>query len=209
MSDSAIHYTAMTTIKLSGSLAQKFGRTHRRQLDTGDIWEAFQALKATLVGFEDEIRRLDGLGLRFAVFRNRLNVGADAFDRGGVRELRIVPVIGGSKRGGLLQTVVGIALIAAATFATGGLGAAFAAGAGGWGVAAAVGASMAIGGVIQLLSPQAQGLSLSAEAENKPSYAFGSARNTTASGNPVPICIGDRRWGGAIISASIEAQDKA
>ncbi|MEW2926820.1 tail assembly protein [Pseudomonas juntendi] len=209
MSDSAIHYTAMTTIKLSGSLAQKFGRTHRRQLDTGDIWEAFQALKATLVGFEDEIRRLDGLGLRFAVFRNRLNVGADAFDRGGVRELRIVPVIGGSKRGGLLQTVVGIALIAAATFATGGLGAAFAAGAGGWGVAAAVGASMAIGGVIQLLSPQAQGLSLSAAAENKPSYAFGSARNTTASGNPVPICIGDRRWGGAIISASIEAQDKA
>ncbi|MFG0540235.1 tail assembly protein [Pseudomonas sp. YQ_5] len=208
MSSSAIHYTPMTTIKLSGSLAQKFGRTHRRQLDSCDTWEAFQALKATLVGFEDEIRRLDGLGLRFAVFRNRQNVGADAFDRGGVRELRIVPVIGGSKRGGLLQTVVGIALIAAATFATGGLGAAFGAGAGGWGVAAAVGASMAIGGVIQLLSPQAQGLSLSAAAENKPSYAFGSARNTTASGNPVPICIGKRRWGGAIISVSIEAQDK-
>ncbi|MEX5319464.1 tail assembly protein [Pseudomonas shirazica] len=208
MSGSAIHYTPMTTIKLSGSLAQKFGRTHRRQLDSGDTWEAFQALKATLAGFEDEIRRLDGLGLRFAVFRNRQNVGADEFDRGGVRELRIVPVIGGSKRGGLLQTVVGIALIAAATFATGGLGAAFAAGAGGWGVAAAVGASMAIGGVIQLLSPQAQGLSLSAAAENKPSYAFGSARNTTASGNPVPICIGERRWGGAVISVSIRAEDK-
>ncbi|QJQ21385.1 tail assembly protein [Pseudomonas sp. SK] len=209
MSGSAIYYTPMTTIMLSGSLAQKFGRIHRRQLDTGDTWEAFQALKATLSGFEDEIRRLDGLGLRFAIFRNRQNVGTDAFDRGGVRELRIVPVIGGSKRGGLLQTVVGIALIAAATFATGGLGAAFAAGAGGWGVVAAVGASMAIGGVIQLLSPQAQGLSLSAAAENKPSYAFGSARNTTASGNPVPICIGKRRWGGAIISVSIEAQDKA
>ncbi|MFG0271118.1 tail assembly protein [Pseudomonas sp. zjy_14] len=209
MSGSAIYYTPMTTIMLSGSLAQKFGRIHRRQLDTGDTWEAFQALRATLIGFEDEIRRLDGLGLRFAVFRNRQNVGADAFDRGGVRELRIVPVIGGSKRGGLLQTIVGIALIAAATFATGGLGAAFGAGAGGWGVAAAVGASMAIGGVIQLLSPQAQGLSLSAAAENKPSYAFGSARNTTASGNPVPICIGKRRWGGAIISVSIEAQDKA
>ncbi|MOA19584.1 Bacteriophage lambda tail assembly protein I [compost metagenome] len=119
-----------------------------------------------------------------------------------------MPVIGGGKRGGLLQTVVGIALIAAATFATGGLGAAFAAGAGGWGVAAAVGASMVIGGVIQLLSPQAQGLSLSAAAENKPSYAFGSARNTTASGNPVPICIGERRWGGAVISASIRAEDK-
>ncbi len=39
-------------------------------------------------------------------------------------------------------------------------------------------------------------------------YAFGSAKNTTASGNPVPICIGERRWGGAIISASIYAEDK-
>lgn len=206
---SAIAYKPMTTIKLSGSLAQKFGRTHRRQLDSGDTWEVFKALNATLDGFEDEIRRLDGMGLRFAVFRNRQNVGPEEFDRGGVRELRLVPVIGGSKRGGLLQTVVGIALIAAATFATGGLGAAFAAGAGGWGVAAAVGASMAIGGVIQMLSPQPKGLSMSASPENRPSYAFGSANNTTASGNPVPICIGERRWGGAVISASIYAEDKA
>ncbi|MGV8671250.1 tail assembly protein, partial [Pseudomonas aeruginosa] len=27
--------------------------------------------------------------------------------------------------------------------------------------------------------------------------------------NPVPICYGKRRWGGAIISASIYAEDKA
>jgi predicted phage tail protein len=212
MSD--IAFKSMTIIKLSGSLAQKFGRTHRRQLDSGDTWEVFKALKATLDGFEDEIRRLDGMGLRFAVFRNRQNVGPDEFDRGGVRELRLVPVIGGSKRGGLLQTVIGIALVAAATFATGGfgaagLGSAFASGAGGWGVAAAVGASMAIGGVIQMLSPQPKGLSTSAAPENRPSYAFGSANNTTASGNPVPICIGERRWGGAVISASIYAEDKA
>lgn len=205
---SSITYKPMTTIKLSGSLAQKFGRTHRRQLDSGDTWEAFKALKATLAGFEEEIRRLDGLGLRFAVFRNRQNVGAEEFDRGGVRELRIVPVVGGSKRGGLMQTVVGIALIAAAAFVTGGVGAAFAAG-GAWGTAAAVGVSLIAGGVIQMLSPQAKGLSQSAAPENMPSYAFGSAKNTTASGNPVPICIGERRWGGAIISASIYAEDKA
>lgn len=68
---------------------------------------------------------------------------------------------------------------------------------------------MMVGGVIQMLSPQAKGLSMSGAPENLPSYAFGSARNTTASGNPVPICIGERRWGGSIISASIEAQDKA
>ena len=67
---------------------------------------------------------------------------------------------------------------------------------------------MTAGGVIQMLSPQASGLKQSASPENAPSYAFGSAKNTTASGNPVPICIGERRWGGAIISAEIYAEDR-
>ncbi|WP_431196923.1 tail assembly protein [Pseudomonas entomophila] len=185
----------MTTIKLSGSLAQKFGRTHHRQLDSGDTWEVFKALKATLAGFEEEIRRLDGLGLRFAVFRNRKNVGLNDMGRGGTRELRIVPVIEGSKRAGLLQTIIGAIMIIASPF-TGGY-------------TLAPGIALVAGGVIQMLSPQAKGLSQSAAPENLPSYAFGSAKNTTASGNPVPICIGDRRWGGAIISASIYAEDKA
>ena len=193
---SAIAYKPMTTIKLAGSLAQKFGRTHRRQLDSGDTWEVFKALKATLAGFEDEVRRLDGMGLRFAVFRNRQNVGLEDFERGGVRELRIVPVIGGSKRGGLLQTIVGVVMVVAGAVT-------------GQAWAMQIGAAMALGGVIQMLSPQAKGLSQSAAPENRPSYAFGSANNTTASGNPVPICIGDRRWGGAIISASVYAEDKA
>lgn len=70
------------------------------------------------------------------------------------------------------------------------------------------GTALAAGGVIQMLSPQASWLSQSAASESLPSYAFGSAKNTTAAGNPVPICIGDRRWGGAIISAGIYAEDK-
>lgn len=189
----------MTVIKLSGSLAQKFGRTHHRQIDSGETWEVFKALKVTLEGFEEEIKRLDGLGMRFAIFRNRKNVGLEELGRRGTQEVRIVPAIEGSKRGGILQVVIGAALIIASTFASGGL----AAGLMGAGVANVA------GGAIQLLSPQANGLSQSAAPENLPSYAFGSAKNTTASGNPVPICIGERRWGGAIISASIEAQDKA
>lgn len=185
----------MTSILLSGSLAGKFGRTHRRQIDTGETWEVFRALRATLPGFEAEVRRLDGLGLRFAIFRNRQNVGVDGFERGGTREIRIVPVVHGSKRAGLLQTIIGAILIIASPF-TGGY-------------TMAPGIALVAGGVIQMLSPQAKGLSQSGAPENLPSYAFGSAKNTTASGNPVPICIGKRRWGGAIISASILAEDKA
>lgn len=193
---SAIAYSSMTTIKLSGSLAQKFGRLHRRQIDSGETWEVFKALKATLEGFEAEIRRLDSLGLRFAVFRNRKNVCLDDLGRRGTKEVRIVPVVAGSKRGGVLQTIIGAVLIVAGSY----FGQA-------WAVQAGVG--LVAGGVIQMLSPQAKGLSQSASPENLPSYAFGSAKNTTASGNPVPICIGKRRWGGAIISASVRAEDKA
>jgi predicted phage tail protein len=191
---SAIVYSPMTTIKLSGSLAQKFGRLHRRQIDSGDTWEVFRALKATIEGFEAEIGRLDRLGLRFAIFRNGKNVGPDEFGRGGSKEIRIIPVVEGGKRAGLLQTVLGVILIVLSPFTNG--------------ATLAPGIALAAGGVIQMLSPQAAGLKQSASPENMPSYAFGSAKNTTASGNPVPICIGERRWGGAIISASIYAEDK-
>jgi len=193
MAATAAHYEPITTIKLSGSLATRFGRTHRRQIDSGETWEVFKALKATLEGFEAEIRRLDGLGMRFAIFRNRKNVGMDELGRRGTQEVRIVPVVEGSKRGGILQTIVGAALIVASFFGA---------------PTMQIGIALVAGGVIQMLSPQAKGLSQSAAPENLPSYAFGSAKNTTASGNPVPICIGERRWGGAVISASIRAEDK-
>lgn len=185
----------MTTILLSGPLAKQFGRTHHRELGSRSVGEAFKALKCTLDGFEQAIKNLERRGMRFAIFRNRRNVGENDFALGGAQEIRVVPVISGSKRAGLLQTVIGAVLIAAGTYF-------------GQPWAVQLGVGLVAGGVVQLLSPQAKGLSQSASPENSPSYAFGSAKNTTASGNPVPICIGERRWGGMIISASILAEDK-
>ncbi|HGM6536017.1 TPA: tail assembly protein [Pseudomonas aeruginosa] len=206
MAASALDNRPMTIIKLSGPLIRQFGREHRRQLDTGTIQEAFSALRNTLPGFKEAIMRLQRLGMRFAIYRNRRNVGEEEFSTNGTREVRIVPVIAGSKRAGLLQTVVGIAMVVAATVAAGPGG--FAAAGGVVGGIGTAGIALTLGGVVQMLSPQAKGLSMSGAPENLPSYAFGSARNTTASGNPVPICYGKRRWGGAIISASIYAEDK-
>lgn len=65
-----------------------------------------------------------------------------------------------------------------------------------------------MGRVNQMLSPQSSGHKQSGAPENVPPYALGSAKNTTASGNPVSICIGQRRWGGVIINASIYAEDE-
>ncbi|SDI79380.1 tail assembly protein [Pseudomonas abietaniphila] len=199
MSALAIEYTPMTTIKLSGSLARLFGRLHKRQIDSGSARECFKALEVTIPGFKEEISRLARLGMRFAIFRNRVNASEKEFDLAGTREIRIVPLVAGSKRAGILQTVLGIVLIVASFFVAPGSQPAL--------LAAGIGTTA--GGVIQMLSPQAGGLRQSASPDNLPSYAFGSAKNTTASGNPVPICIGERRWGGAIISASIVAEDKA
>lgn len=187
-----------TTILLSGPLIKLFGRRHYRELGSKSVGEAFKALKCTLDGFESAIKDLGRKGMSFAIFRNRKNVPEKDFSLGGAQEIRIVPVISGSKRAGVLQTVLGAVLIVASFFA----------GPAGPGLMA-TGIGLVAGGVIQMLSPQASGLKQSSSPENAPSYAFGSAKNTTASGNPVPICIGDRRWGGMIISASIYAEDKA
>lgn len=195
MAATAAHYTPKTRIYLSGSLARKFFRFKDYQLDSGCANEGFKALKNTVDGFAAEVARLARLGMRFAIFRNRRNVGEDGFDLGGSREIRIVPVVAGAKRAGVLQTVLGIVLIVVGAFARSPN-------------IIAAGVAMTAGGVIQMLSPQASGLRQSGSPDNLPSYAFGSAKNTTASGNPVPICIGHRRWGGAIISASIYAEDK-
>ncbi|MGI4841025.1 MAG: tail assembly protein [Janthinobacterium lividum] len=189
--------TSKTTIYLSGSLARKFFRKKEYQLDSGEGWEAMKALKATLAGWSEEIARLQRLGMRFAIYRNRRNVGEDELGVGGTREIRIVPVVEGSKRAGILQTVVGVVLMVASLWSGAYAPAVF-----------NTGLALTVGGVIQMLSPQASGLKQSSSPDNQPSYAFGSANNTTASGNPVPICIGERRWGGAIISASIYAEDK-
>ncbi|MBF1859128.1 tail assembly protein [Pseudomonas aeruginosa] len=191
----AAHRTPMTTIKLYGALRQ-FGREYRMLV--GSTAEAIKALCVQIPGIERFLANAHLRGMEFAVFRGKRNVSQDELQFGGSEEIRIAPVMRGRKRGGLVQTIVGAALIAASyvfpVIAP---------------YALPAGIGMVAGGVIQMLSPQAQGLKQSAAPENLPSYAFGSARNTTASGNPVPICYGKRRWGGAIISASIYAEDKS
>ncbi|MBA6111880.1 tail assembly protein [Pseudomonas asiatica] len=195
MTTAVIDYAPKTKIRLGGFLGKKYGKHHHFLLEHGNAKEAAKALDANYPGFARDLAGAEGRGLRFAVFKNGKNIGDGELDLGGARELWFVPVVHGSKRAGLLQTIVGITLIIAGPF-TGG-------------ATYGPGIALVAGGVIQMLSPQAAGLSQSGAPENLPSYAFGSAKNTTASGLPVPICIGHRRWGGAIISASIVAQDKA
>ncbi|MDX9667337.1 tail assembly protein [Pseudomonas sp. P5_152] len=198
MAATAIEYAPLTTIKLYGQLRQ-FGKSYQFCVRTPA--EAIKALSVQIPGFERFLSNAKSRGLVFAVFRGKKNIAESELTYQGQGDIIIAPVIVGSKRAGVLQTVVGALLIAASflTFWTPPVSAAL----------FASGVGMVAGGVIQMLSPQAGSLKTSAAPENTPSYAFGAARNTTASGNPVPLCIGKRRWGGAIISAAIYAEDQA
>lgn len=184
----------MTRILLSGCLAQKFGRKYDRLLETGTTREAFSALQHTVDGFADFIRDSARSGLRFAIFRNRENINEDGFTLSGTTEIRIVPVISGSKRGGLLQTVVGIALIVASPF-TGG-------------ATLGIGIAMTLGGVIQMLTPIPKAASQQEQAttENKPSYLFNGAFNTTQQGLPVPVIYGQMLVGSTVIGVGAWAE---
>lgn len=186
----------LRTVRLYGVLGARFGRVFRLAVSTPA--EAVRALCVQIPGFE---QFLSDPRYRYAVFYGKQNLSEEELHFKGEREdIRIAPVLAGSKQGGIFQAILGVVLIAAGVF-TGGVTSA-------WGMALiGAGAGMAIGGVVQMLAPQAQGLSDSSGADNKPSYAFGGPVNTIAQGNPVGLLYGKRRIGGAIISGGIYAED--
>ena len=195
----------MTTIKLSGSLASLFGREHQRLI--GPTREAFRALSATIPGFEKFMNTSNTRGMTFAVFVDKKNVTKDDLDfPNGGRTIRIVPIIMGSKRAGVLQTILGAVLVVVGVLGST-IGQAW--GGGVWGPAAwKIGAAMMVGGVVQMLSPQPAGLASKQDAANQASYAFGGVTNTAAQGYPVPLLYGKHLIGGAIISAGIYVEDQ-
>lgn len=196
--------SSLKVIRLYGVLGFKFGRVHHLAIDSPR--EAIKALSVLYEGFEQFLANAHLKGLVFAVFKGKRNISEDELNLDTSEEIRIAPVIKGSKRGGFFQTVLGIAMIGLAVWNP-----AFLAMSATTNSALMLGgAAMAIGGVVQMLSPQSRGLSIRQDADNKPSYAFGGAVNTTAQGNPVPLFYGlDRREiGGAIISAGIYTEDQ-
>jgi predicted phage tail protein len=145
--------------------------------------------------------------VRYACFIGRRNLGEDELARpAGNEDIRIAPMPTGAKRGGLMQVVVGVALIVASFIP--GLNAIA------WGAMtlsgamASMGMAMALGGLVQMLSPQQRALSAKDGPNNGASYNFNGPVNTTAQGNPVPLLYGELIVGSATISAGIYSEDQ-
>lgn len=191
----------MTTIKLYGKLGRLFGRVHKADLSSSSPAEAVAYLKANFRGIEDYLvhaKSRDGVG--FAVFRGKENLKQDQLREPSFgEEIRIAPVIVGSKRGGILNIVLGAVLIAVGVFApVDPATKAYLVGAG---------ISMIAGGVIQMLTPRPKGLAAQDRPESTPSYSFNGPVNTQAQGHCVPVLYG-RGWvGSAVISAGMDIKD--
>lgn len=193
------------TVRLYGKLGARFGRVHH--LAVNSAAEAVRALGVLHKGFEQFLIDARAMGMAFAVFYGKRNLAEQQLgDPPSNQDIRIAPVVQGSKSGGGLQVVLGIALIAAATIATGGV-AGLAAG-GIWGVVGSVGISMALGGVAQMVTGTQSSIDSSESADNTPSYNFSGIKNTTTQGNPVPLCYGEMTVGSACISLGIVAEDE-
>ncbi|MBV1812532.1 tail assembly protein [Pseudomonas viridiflava] len=192
----------MRTIKLYGVLRKHFGREYT--IDVHSVRDAVNALCAMKPGFEKFLRTGEERGLVFSVFCGKRNAGAQEFDLQGSddSEIRIVPLIQGSKQAGLFQVVLGVALVVGGIFSGGtttGMGLAL----------LSAGAAVGLGGVVQMLSPTTSAsVSSNNEDGNNPSYGFGGAVTTVAQGNPYPVLYGEREIGGAVESGGIYTQDQ-
>lgn len=181
-------------VRLYGRLGARFGRVHR--LAVRSTAEAIRALCVLIPGFERELSESELHGVRYACFLGKRNIGEDDIRHPvGSDSIRIAPVLAGAKRGGLFQTILGAVLVVvgSVTYQP-------------WLVQ--LGAAMALGGVVQMLSPQQRGLSARDSPNNGASYNFNGPVNTSAQGNPAPLLYGRMIVGSAVISAGIYAEDQ-
>lgn len=204
----------MRNIVLHGRLKAKFPGSPFR-LEVASVQEVVRALSANLPGFRTEI----GKGSYRIIVGDRkkgevLTEDLLTFHLPQNRAIHIIPAATGNKRSGIGKTILGVALIAVATVASGG----FAAGAGtvfgtglSWGTVGLMGASLAFGGVAQLLTPTPKTPSMSnyERPEDRPSFLLGGQVNTTLQGNPVPLIGGRMRTGSLVISAGIYTEKMA
>lgn len=189
------------TIRLYGKLGTTYGRVHR--LAVGSAREAVRALCVLLPGFEAELMGAHEKGVVYALFNGVQNLSRDDLDSPpGRDDIRIAPMLQGSKRAGALQTIFGAVLVvvgAVVNYFVPGAGTPF----------IQFGLAMMAGGVLQMLVPQKSATSTQDQPDNQASYNFNGPVNTSAQGNPVPVGYGRGIGGSAVISAGIYAEDQA
>ena len=184
----------MVNVRFYGSLKQ-FGTEFR--LDCKTPAEVVQALTSQI----PKLRQFIQQGL-FTVRVGREYLDNRYLEQGLNQHLKddstvhFTPVLKGSKKAGLFQTIVGAVMVVVGAFTSWAGGAALIAG----------GIGLMAGGVAQMLTKMPS-MSTGKDAERKQSTSFSNLSNMAAQGHPMPLAYGRIRVGSLIISQGVETMD--
>jgi predicted phage tail protein len=201
----------MRRVVLHGRLRDEFGESF--PLDVSTPAEAIRALCIMVRGFKESVLRGSYRVVRGSLSGYEYDVDTLSMRMGGARELHVVPVVAGSAgNSGTIKIIVGVALVVAAIIAPYaspalfGAGGALAGSVAGFtitGVVFAVGASLALSGIAQLLAPSTE--TKDGVAQNA-SFLLGGQTNTSNQGGPVPLVYGRFRTGSVVVSVGINVE---
>ena len=230
------------TVRLLGELGQRYGVEHK-YTNLRTPAEAIKLLCINHPELQQELITAHEHGIGYRVIQAETDLDyPDLRLPIGQHDLIVTPVIAGSG-GGTGTILAGVGLVAFAILTAGaglgflGLGAGL--GAGGAGVLGAtvagassaigaLGASLILGGVSQLLSPQptignlgsnrlGSGDSLSTDGpqsvtrgtDGRQSYAYTGAANTVGVGATIPVAYGEVLIGSQLLSANVDVTDES
>ena len=193
-------------IKLYGQLAKFIGK-RVLEADVATAAEAVRMLAANFPGLE---QHMADQYYRVTVGNYDLTLD-EIHDPAGQQDIKIMPVIAGAGGKGMAigTVILGVALFALATFATAGggaiFGAAFAKNIGLLAATQALGVSLVLGGVAQLITPVTK-TSQGSGSDNDPrkTYNFSGIQQTSRQGVPVPCVYGLTLVGSVTISAGTD-----
>lgn len=220
----------MQRVCLLGELGERYGTEHT-YYNLRTPADAIKLLCINMPELQQELMTAHERGIGYRVLQADQDMGySDLQLPLGQNDLVLVPVIAGSGRG-FTQVLIGVGLIAAsflipgaAAIGTFGLTKAIAVKS----LVAGIGATLALGGVAQLLSPQPQvptlgnqrfgsgtnastrgPQSLTRGADGQQSYAYTGAANTVGVGQTIPVAYGKVLIGSQLLSANVEVTDES
>ena len=213
-------------VRVYGPLA-KFVGQRRFLAEISSAGEAVRMLLANFPGLERHMA-----DQHYKVIVDGYESDLEQLNYPASQTIKIVPVLGGAGGSGVGKVLAGVALVAtaillapagAAVLGFSGAGggaltaAGFTLGAGAANIVGAIGVSLILGGVSQLLSPTPQigqlgpvsmgGRTQSTEKteiDPQESYSFSGIQNTSRVGLPVPLVYGETIVGSVVISAGID-----
>lgn len=230
----------MQLVMLAGELGEKYGTQHE-YYNLRTPADAIKLLCVNHPGFQRDLVTAHENGIGYKLIQSGAAMGYDELHLPfGSKPMMLVPVISGSG-GSATQILVGVGLVAASFLLPGaGLFGASAFGAFGGPIAAAgtlttvgtalsaVGASMILSGVANLISPQPELPKLSSNrfdggtnsrgtgpqgitrgADGQQSYGFTGPANTVGTGATVPVIYGEVITGGHLLAVNLEVTDES